>query len=254
MMKISKSIGMVPAALALATSLLLLGCHSPKPVVTGKEPLKILFIGDSFTFCNDGVYNQVKQLAATARIPRAIIVDSETQGGATLKILSGKTTVHDKIRLGFDIVVMQDDIPEFTEHTLTPFYEHATAFDREIRATGAKPVLFMAWAYERLNWVKLDQIVRAHRDLGGTLHIPVAPVGLAFERSLARRPAMAMLGPDKEHESIHGTYLAANVIYATLLGTSPEGCAYHPSAITSEEAVYLQRLAWETVCDWQKGR
>ena len=45
---------------------------------------------------------------------------------------------------------------------------------------------------------------------------PVARVGVAFQRALAERLPLAMLGPAKEHESIYGTYLAANVVYLTL--------------------------------------
>lgn len=221
-------------------------------MTTTKKPGKLLFIGDSFTFCNGGVENHVKQLAATAKVPKTIFADSETQGGATLKVLYGKQSVHDKIQGGYDIVIMQDDIPEFTGHTLEPFFEYATRFDQEIRRAGSRPVLFMAWPYDRLNWVTLGQITQAHRELGARLRIPVAPVGLAFERALAKRPTLAMLGPDKEHESIHGTYLAANVIYVTLFGETPEGCTYHPDGISAEEAAFLQRIAWETVREWQK--
>ena len=62
-----------------------------------------------------------------------------------------------------------------------------------------------------------------------------------------------MLGPDEEHETIHGTYLAACVIYATLIGVTPEGADYRPAGVTAEEAAYLQSVAWETMGNWQKS-
>jgi hypothetical protein len=217
-----------------------------------QAPQKLLFVGDSFTFCNGGLENHVKQLAASARPPRNIVSESDTQGGATLKVLHGRQSVHDKIRAGgYDVVILQDDIPELTEHSVAPFFENARLFDKEIRDSGSKTVLFMAWPYERLNWVTLAEIAQAHLDLGHALRAPVAPVGVAFQRALAERPALAMLGPDKEHESIHGTYLAANVIYATLYGESPVGFKYHPAGVSAEEAAFLQRIAWETVQAWQ---
>lgn len=170
-----------------------------------------------------------------------------------MKVLHGKQWIRDKIREGgYDAVILQEDIPELTEHCVAPFLEYARRFDREIRDAGGRTVLFMAWPYERLNWVSLAEIARAHRQLGRELGAPVAPVGLAFERALARRPALAMLGPDKEHESIHGTCLAANVIYATLFGESPVGLEYYPTGVSAEEAAFLQRIAWETVQAWPK--
>ncbi len=241
-----------PLALAALCALALAGCCGVRPVATTGEPRKLLFIGDSFTYYNGGIGQHVKLLAAAAKVPKAIVADSETKGGATLKILFGRQSVHDRIRAGYDLVVFQDDIPEFREHTVEPFFEYAGRLVEEARQAGSQSVLFMAWPYERLSWVSLPEIVRAHRQLSAQLRIPVAPVGLAFERAQAKRPALAMLGPDKEHESIHGTYLAANVIYATVFRESPVGSTYRPTGVSAEQAVFLQHLAWETVQAWQR--
>jgi len=112
----------------------------------------------------------------------------------------------------------------------------------------------MAWPYERLNWVSQKEIAKAHHSIAKELNVPVAPVGLAFQRSLAARPELSMLGRDKEHETIHGTYLAACVIHATLFGISPVGLGYHPAGVSADEAKFLQRIAWETTVDWNKFR
>ncbi len=220
-----------------------------------KAPGRLLFVGNSFTYYNGGLENHVKELAKSSRPPRSIETDRATQGGATLKILNGKQIVHDKIREGaYDAIILQEDIPELTEHSVAPFFEQARRFDQEIRSAGSRTVLFMAWPYERLNWVTLAEIAQAHRDIGKELGVPVAPVGLAFQRALAERPKLAMLGRDKEHETIHGTYLAANVIHATLFGETPKGFAYCPTGVSAEEAAFLQRIARETVREWQKQR
>lgn len=253
-MNLSRLSRTIALMLAVFFSPAITGCSGSRPMTTAKEPRKLLFVGDSFTFYNGGVGNHVKKLAASAKAPKTLVADSETKGGATLKILWGRPSVHEKIRGGYDLVILQDDIPEYTEHTAKPFFDYAGRFDEEIRKAGSHTVLFMAWPYERLNWVTLPKIVRAHRELSAKLHIPVAPVGLAFERALAKRPALAMLGPDKEHESLHGTYLAASVIYATLFQESPVGCTYRPDGVSAEEAAFLQHIAWDTVQDWQNGK
>ena len=54
----------------------------------------------------------------------------------------------------------------------------------------------------------------------------VIPAGLAFARSLARRPELILHASDKRHPSLAGTYLAACTVYAALFKKSPEGLGY----------------------------
>ena len=244
--------------LLLAPVLFLASCRSvpQAPLASAmKTPHRILFVGNSFTYYNGGLENHFRQLAESALPPRILIADRATKGGTTLEILQGQEAVHAKIRDGhYDLVVLQEDIPELKEHKVTPFLEQVRLFDREIRDAGGRTALFMAWPYERLNWVGLETIAEAHRAIGKELTLPVGPVGLAFQRSLQARPGLAMLGKDREHESIHGTYLAANVIYATLFAADPTGLTYRPQGVSSDEAAFLQGVAWSVVKEWQKHR
>ena len=231
------------------------GCSSTSTSLNTKPPHRVLFVGNSFTYYNGGLETHVKQLALAAAPKRNFETERATKGGATLKILDGLPFVHEKIRSGdYDVVVLQEDIPELKEHNAEPFFEYARKFNREIRNSGGRTVLFMAWPYERLNWLSQKEIARAHHGIAKDLNVPVAPVGLAFQRSLAARPELSMLGRDKEHETIHGTYLAACVIHATLFGISPVGLGYHPAGVSADEAKFLQRIAWETIVDWNKFR
>jgi hypothetical protein len=211
---------------------------------------KMLFIGNSFTYYNGGLEKHFMLFSASAKKAKNIIATRATRGGATLRILHNQKWVHDSIRNGHDVVVLQEDIPELTEHSTTAFFDYATSFHKEITETGNKSVLFMAWPYERLNWISMDQIAEAHQLIGKKLGIPVAPVGLALMNALKERPSLAMLGKDKEHETIHGTYLAVCVIYATIFGKTPVGATYIPTGISAEEAEFLQKIAWKTVKTW----
>ena len=213
--------------------------------------MRLLFVGNSLTYYNGGLENHVRLLAASATPPRILVADRATQGGATLRILHGLPAVHERIQQGhYDQVILQDDLPELTEHSIAPFQEYVRRFDQEIRSHGGRSVLFMAWPYERLSWISLEQIADAHRSLGAELNVPVAPVGWAFRRSLEARPQLAMLGKDREHETLHGTYLAACVHYATLFGVSPEGLPYRPDGVSADEGAFLQSIAWQTVRAW----
>lgn len=232
---------------------------TPTPTTTPEPPDKFLFIGNSVISKNGGVNNHFEQLAASANPPRVIKVDEVMMGGATLKTLWEDSPARYLINLlgkgTYDVVVLQEDIPWADPATgVDTFHKYARLFDAEIKKTGARPVLFMAWSYEQLDWISMDEIAQAHRDIATELGIDVAPVGLAFQRAMKERPELDMYDTDREHSSIYGTYLATSVIYATVFEESPSGLSYLPPGrrgITEEEAAFLQRIAWETVQGYQ---
>ncbi|MCF8339973.1 MAG: hypothetical protein K9I82_03275 [Chitinophagaceae bacterium] len=218
-----------------------------------KIPSRLLFIGNSFTYRNGGLEMHIMKIDSSTNNPKILKANRATRGGATLKILYNQPWVHDSIHhQQYDVVVLQEDIPELTGHNTFPFFEYATLFNQEINAAGAKAVLLMAWQYERLNWVTMEQIAEAHRELGNKLKIPVAPVGLAFQESLKARPAMAMLGPDKEHATIQGTYLEACVVYTTIYGRNIKKVRYSPSGVSVDEGKFLRKIAWKTMLKWKR--
>jgi len=216
-------------------------------------PSKILFLGNSFTYRNGGLEMHIKKIDSSTNNPQILKANRATKGGATLKILYNQPWVHDSIHhQKYDVVVLQEDIPELTEHNTAPFFEYANLFNQEINSTGARTILLMAWQYERLNWVTMEQIAEAHRELGNKLNVPVAPVGLAFQESLKERPEMAMLGKDKEHATIQGTYLEACVVYATIYGRVVKKVTYCPSGVSDQEGQFLRNIAWKTVREWKR--
>ena len=144
----------------------------------------------------------------------------------------------------FELVVLQGDIPEGDEAT---FNEYARKFIEEAKKSGTRPVLFMGWAYERLNWISQREIAQAHKILALETGTVVAPVGLAWSRVMAEHPALNLFAPDKEHPSASGSYLAACVVYATVMGQSPEGVMARDNTIGIESANYLEQVAWQVV-------
>jgi hypothetical protein len=215
-------------------------------------PRRILFIGDSFTYFQNGIYTHFEKLAAAANPPIAVTADKSVFGGAFLHRLWDLMEPVKAINAAsHDVVVLQEDIPETT---VADFREYAAKFVAEVRKNRARPVLFMAWAYPRLGWISMAEIARAHRDAARELNVDVAPVGLAWQQASKERPAMNFYAPDREHPSIYGTYLATSVVFATIYSRDPSGIGYVPSGVTSEEAAFLQRIAWQTVQMYRDGR
>jgi len=217
-----------------------------------QAPRKILLVGDSFTYYQNGIYTHFERLAAAANPPLVVTADKSVFGGASLRRLWDlKEPVKAIDTATYDVVALQEDIPETT---IADFREYAGKFVAEVRKNRARPVLFMAWAYPQLGWISMAEIAQAHRDAAKELNVDVAPVGLAWQQASKRRPGMNFYGPDQEHPSMYGTYLATCVIYATIYGRDPNGFAYVPSGLTPEEAAFLRRIAWQTVQDYRAGR
>ena len=139
----------------------------------------VLCVGNSLTYYNEGLDVYLSRIGFAAQ--------RYTKGGASLSVLwkGGKAAA--RIEGGaWDVVLLQEDLPE----TRTDDFVGAAAqFVARVLASGARPVLLMAWPYGRLGHCTMEEIARAHRAVADTHGIAVAPVGLAFE--VARRMARA---------------------------------------------------------------
>jgi hypothetical protein len=225
----------------VALSLLALSVLAAQTTVP--PPRKILFVGDSLTYYHDGIYFHLEKLAAAARPPLEVATGQAVSGGAFLKRLWELQGPLRAIETGgYDVVVLQEDLPETT---VADFDEYSRRFVAEIRKHRARPILLMAWAYPRLGWISMEEIAQAHRDIARELKVEVAPVGLAWQRAAKERPDLNLYAPDREHPSIYGTYLATCVVYATIYGRNPTDSAYVASGMTPDVAGFLRRVAWE---------
>src|SRR5215471_7526723 len=91
----------------------LIAAGSPSAQTTPSLPKKILFVGDSFTYAQGGLDNHFTKLAASSPSPLVVSTARAVAGGAFLKVLWEMKTPVTAIDTGnFDIVVLQDDIPE----------------------------------------------------------------------------------------------------------------------------------------------
>ena len=64
---------------------------------------------------------------------------------------------------------------------------------------------------------------------------------------MKERPDLNLFMPDLEHPNVLGTYLATQVVYATVFRESPVDLTYLPPGVTPEAGAILRRIAWETV-------
>jgi hypothetical protein len=216
-------------------SLILVACSSPASA-------HILFIGNSFTYVNGGIDKQLKGLAPGS-VSSVIAV-----GGYTLQDHLEAGDALAKIRQrGWDYVILQEQ-SQAPVLDSEKFFNAVRDFDVVVRASGAHSILLMTW--ERPDSVNAGvtsaNLAAAYLRVGSELGIPVAPVGLAFARSLHERPDMVLYSQDG-HPTLYGTYLAACVLYGTIFGKSPAGNPYSDSNISPEIRDFLQRIAAQSL-------
>ena len=239
---------------------------------TPPAPLKVLFIGNSYTSVND-LPGMVAGLAEAAG-GRRIDVDRHLVGGCTLEKHVKDRKAIDKIQAArWDVVVLQEQslYPVIDRESM---HKSARLLDAEVRQRGAKTVFYLTWARQHIpemqegadparspNYAKalgltsraaktddseasrerqtaglLGGLNGAYFDIAKELGAQVAPVGIAWKMALAAEPAFVLHSPDKSHPNPTGTYLAACVFYATLLDASPVGL---PGKITQGKRVLV---------------
>ena len=182
------------------------------------KPVRILFIGNSYTSRND-LPALLTQLAASAPKPIQLQTRMIIAGGAQLKMHWNKGIAAKVIDEGWDYVVLQEQstLPWKSPQRM---HESVRLFDERIKAAGAKTVLYMTWA--RADDAGRQQaITEAYVSIGGELKARVAPVGLAWQHVLKKHPEIPLHDDDQSHPTAAGSRLAACVFLATLFDQMP---------------------------------
>jgi hypothetical protein len=258
---------LAPIAIVLA----LAGCAAAPSQQSSAEPSgppkSMLWVGNSFFYYNNSMHGHVRGLVRGGD-------KSVSHRGVSVTISGSGIDWHDmesyltggigkysfvgdnEIRFNppgrqFDAVMFMDCSQCPIHPQLGPvFHEYAKKNSDTIRAHGARPVLFMSWAYKdkpEMTAQLAEQYVKA----GKANNAQVVPAGLAFAKSIQRRPDLELYVPDKRHPSLAGTYLAACTVYGALLGKSPVGNTY-TAGLPKDVAAHLQQAAWETVQEFSR--
>ena len=215
-----------------------------------REPIRIRFIGTSYTFAND-LPGMLAKLSVAGRQPR-IIHGLVAPGGCTFErhVADGQAAA--TIAAGrWNYVVLQ-------EQSLMPVadpqrtLEFGGRLDRAAREAGARTIFFETWAragkpamQEGLSATYAELARRAAPATAGGPGGMVAPVGDAWRRALAQ--AATLHTADGSHPTPAGTYLAACVFYAVIHGESPVGLTGRFAGLDDATARLLQETAQTAV-------
>ncbi len=182
---------------------------------------RILFIGNSFTNRND-LPGILARLGA-ANPPQRVETGRVIANGRALKTHWERGAAREAIRSSkWNYVVLQE---QSTLPLKDParMHEYVRLFDEEIKASGAKTVLYMTWA-RRHQWERQSDLSEAYTSIGRSIRAMVVPVGMAWQRLLSERPDLVLHDKDHSHPNFAGTYLAACVSFAALFTRAPKAC------------------------------
>lgn len=242
---------------------------APKVKSLDPAPKTILYVGNSFFYFNDSMHRLVGGLIAQgdpqnrAQYRQTSVTisgsglnwhDMESYlkpggGMASYSFTADNKVVFNKFDKPFEAVIM-NDCSQCPIHPQLKdaFHEFARKHSQTAVKYGAKPILFMTWAYQDAPEMTA-QLAEQYTIAGNANDALVIPAGLAFARSVSKNPGLNLYNPDKRHPSLAGSYLAAAVIYSSLYGKSPVGLKY-TSGLDDKTVAFLQEVAWETVREY----
>lgn len=248
--------------LLVAMAVFALAVLGPRPVLADETPVvrdapapkTVLFLGNSYIYYNNSLHNHFRKLTQSVfkEDAKTFFFKSMTISGSYLSNHEPgadhmiEKYIHKKKKGPWDLVVLQGQSREpINKKKKDAFQKSARLLDEKIREAGAKTVFFMTWAYK--NKPEMAKPLRdAYTRIGNELKALVVPVGLAFDLARTSDPDMELYAKDKRHPSLLGTYLTANVFFATLYGKSPVGAAYM-AGLSDKEVKFAQMTAWKAV-------
>jgi hypothetical protein len=210
-----------------------------------KSDYDLLFIGNSHSS-----YNNLPDLVATlikTGLPNKTTYVTNTSNwafladrigdGVTQSILESRDWTH---------VFLQAQ-----KYSTSGLYSYPTSgaeeWIRRVKVQGAAPILFPEWP-RRGNYEEGLRVHELHLYIASQEPACVAPVGLAWDASIAEQPNLLLHAGDGNHSNLKGALLTAYVFYQVLTGKSASELPFVDSInVTESEQKILRDIAAETV-------
>ena len=146
------------------------------------SPMRILFIGNSFT-----ARNNVPELVAKLALSRDRRLEHRliSAGGASLRMHWNKGDAQKAIRkTHYDFVVLQEQSTLPVKNALR-MHENIRLFDQAIKDSGARTALYLTWARQGAPETQ-KAITSAYMSIGEELGATVVPVGVAWQNLIRK--------------------------------------------------------------------
>lgn len=203
--------------------------------------IKVLFIGNSFTFYNNGIdFHLQKMLEADQFNDTAVYsIQRIAESSFTLQAHYQNAATLQKIKSDkWNVVVLQE---QSTRPINNPalFLQFAQNLDQEVNKINAKTALFMTWA-PKDSPTDIRTISSSYINVGSELGAKVVPVGNVWDAFVKANPNINLYHPDGKHPSLAGTYLVSCCFYFALFDKNPITSTYLPAGLSTQYAISIR--------------
>lgn len=231
--------------------LLQIGCYNPtlpSPLKPENELRSILFIGNSHTYYNGGVDQELLGLIRASEHSGFEEADRIALGGFTLaNHFKNAETLRRLESRPWDLVVLQENTYEAYLHP-EDLDDHIEPFFFKMFNSGAQFAFFMTWAYRDSSQM-YPVLYDAYTRSSVTYYGQTIPVGEAWQAYHSGTSQVNLYDEDGVHPNPAGTFYTALLFYSYLFRENPESSGYVPETIDVELANQLKIRAWNFYLD-----
>lgn len=221
------------------------------------NPMKILFIGNSYTHYNN-MPELFEKLAKSKKIKIDVVMNAKSNH--TFKMHCKRPEMFEAIRSkkwdyvvlqGFSRELMYDkevidtaSLPYFKQIVDSVYYNHSCT----------NVLLYMTWGYKNgfvsdsdtLSYDEMsNRVQRGYEYLSGMYNLSIVPIGQVWKTFRKNNPEIDLYQEDGQHPNLMGSYLIASGFYSSIFKSSPLG-GYFPK-IDSALAVKIQNTSYRYV-------
>ncbi|GAB5418360.1 MAG: hypothetical protein Crog3KO_12130 [Crocinitomicaceae bacterium] len=190
-----------------------------------EEPMKFLFIGNSYTYMNDmpGLFEKMAKKSG-----KNVLVEKNTKGGASFQSHTGRDDMFEAIRKRkWDYVVLQGFSremsfqPNHIDSASVPYIQQI--LDSIYYNNACTHVRFyMTWGYddgfkereEVDTYDKMaDSIRKGYEWIGSKFGLPVVPAGMVW-REVRNNKGIDLYYKDRAHPNLSGSYTIAATFFS----------------------------------------
>ena len=247
--------------------------HQLGEVQRRDQPIRMLFVGNSFTFYHD-VPGLLTNLAKEAGNKPPIVAVTAANGGHSLKMNWERPDVQQLVtdaKGDWDFVVLQEmrglpvarsgpDGFGFVYGRAEYFVPYAKKFNETARERNAVTMLFMTWKVPAMTSTTQEEWTDSYLRLAKEIRSECSPVGMAIELAMLRKPGISLFHDQYPgHVNERGSYLAACTFYAAVFNESPVGLPRQVAqtngstlTVSPTDATLLQTCAWDAYQQYKK--
>lgn len=213
--------------------------------------MKVLFIGNSFTFYND-IPKLFEKIATSSN--KNVIVDSITKSAYTLEKLSNSSDevgkkVDEKLNSSndYDVIILQEQSVRPLSN-YQKFISSAKSLQTKINNTqkNCQIYLYATWGYKsaadarKITIEEMEmQLREAYKNAAQEMGVKVCNVGEAFTNVYNCHRDVELYSPsDMKHPSYAGSFLSACVLAATICEIDPMKSTFNGVIEDDKEAIY----------------